>query len=222
MDGLYWACQGFIPREHRVYTHRVDVILGCDAVRRERVDSLCRAEPGGLHTGYDLVDRILRQRDQTIGHHKEGSEGGECLSQLLDHGMASTGAVDSPYQHQLNGQNLSTNNRSRLIPCKLTCVNVCSAYPRNAFLIGDLSQTKGDGFRHLVRSQVVPVAARLGLYSVVKTAVYTRVSSTAVCKTIVVSEKSSFRPASLPTPTPPQEVRHNPCRGILGARLMAR
>ena len=138
---------------------------------------------------------------------------------VFDHGMASTGTVDSPYQHQLNGRNLSTtNNRSRLIPCKLTCVNVCSAYPRNAFLIGDLSQTKGDGFRHLVRSQVVPVAARLGLYSVVKTAVYTRVSSTAVCKTIVVSEKSSFRPASLPMLMPLQEVRHNPCRGTLGAQ----
>ena len=83
MDGLYRACQGFIPREHRAYTHRVDMIPGRDAVRRERVDSFCRAEPGVLHTGYDPVDRILRQRDQTIGHHKERSEGGECLSQFL-------------------------------------------------------------------------------------------------------------------------------------------
>ena len=51
MDGLYLACQGFIPREHRAYTHRVDVILGGDTVRRQEVDSLGRAEPGVLHTG---------------------------------------------------------------------------------------------------------------------------------------------------------------------------
>ena len=69
MDGLYRACQGLIPGEHRAYTHRVDVILGGDTVRRQEVDSLGRAEPSVLHTGQDLVDRILRQRDQTIGRH---------------------------------------------------------------------------------------------------------------------------------------------------------
>ena len=87
--------------------------------------------------------------------------------------MASTGSAYSPYQHRLNGQDMSINNRSRLIPCKLTCVNVRSAYLRNALLVGDLTRTElcmGDGLQHLARRRVAPVATRLELYGAMRMA----------------------------------------------------
>ena len=45
------------------------MVLCGDAVRGEQVDGLGRAEPSVLHTRQDLVDGILRQRDQSIWCH---------------------------------------------------------------------------------------------------------------------------------------------------------
>ena len=93
------------------------MVLCGDAVRGEQVDGLGRAKPSVLHTCQDLVDRILRQRDQAIwcylgvvGTSGEELEAGAAATVADTHSAGELNAAGGEvFSNTRNGEQKKTN-----------------------------------------------------------------------------------------------------------------